>query len=205
MKIYLFGYSGHSYTIIDAIHSNQDEVIGYFDKFENLINPYQIKYFGDEKKSDLKPIINENFVFPSIGDNTIRENIYQYFLEKNLNQINIIHNKSIISNTAKIGLSTFVNAGSIINSLSEIGFACIINTGAIVEHECKIGNYCHLAPGSVLAGNVSLGNNVFIGANAVIRQGLKIGNNVIVGAGSVVIKNIPNNEVWVGNPARKIK
>lgn len=52
---------------------------------------------------------------------------------------------------------------------------------------------------------VSIGNNVWIGENVVILPGVTIGNGVIVGAGSVVTKNIPDNCMVVGNPARVLK
>ena len=44
-----------------------------------------------------------------------------------------------------------------------------------------------------------------IGANATILPGITIGENAMIGAGSVVIKDIPANTTWVGNPARQIK
>lgn len=44
-----------------------------------------------------------------------------------------------------------------------------------------------------------------IGANATILGGLTIGENALIGAGSVVTKDVPSNELWVGNPARKVK
>ena len=50
-----------------------------------------------------------------------------------------------------------------------------------------------------------IGDNVFLGANVVVIGNVKIGNNVAVGAGSVVVKDIPDNSVVVGNPARIIK
>jgi maltose O-acetyltransferase len=53
-------------------------------------------------------------------------------------------------------------------------------------------------------GLVSIGNNTFIGANTTILPNVKIGNNVIIGAGSVVTKDIPDNVVAVGNPARVV-
>ena len=46
---------------------------------------------------------------------------------------------------------------------------------------------------------------VFIGSGTVILKGVTIGENTIVGAGSVVTKNIPENEIWAGNPACFIK
>ena len=51
---------------------------------------------------------------------------------------------------------------------------------------------------------VTIGNNVFIGINAIILKGVTIGDNAIIGAGSVVTRDIPSNEVWGGNPAKKI-
>jgi len=53
--------------------------------------------------------------------------------------------------------------------------------------------------------SVFIGNNVFIGAHVTILKGVHIGKNSIIGACSVVTKDIPNNEVWAGNPAKFIR
>jgi hypothetical protein len=47
--------------------------------------------------------------------------------------------------------------------------------------------------------------NVFIGGLSIILKGVTIGENSVVQAGSVVVANIPDNEVWGGAPAKKIK
>lgn len=49
---------------------------------------------------------------------------------------------------------------------------------------------------------VSIGDNVFVGVNAVILPGVTIGSNVVVGAGSIVTKDVADNTVVAGNPAR---
>lgn len=51
-------------------------------------------------------------------------------------------------------------------------------------------------------GRVIIGNNVFIGAKAIILPNINIGDNVIIGAGSIVTKDIQNNCVVAGNPAK---
>ena len=52
---------------------------------------------------------------------------------------------------------------------------------------------------------VTIGNNVWIGGNVVILPGVVIGNNVVIGAGSVVTKDIPDNMIAFGNPARIVR
>ncbi|MEL1254250.1 acyltransferase [Flavobacterium sp. DGU38] len=53
--------------------------------------------------------------------------------------------------------------------------------------------------------SIFIGNDVFIGANSIILKGVSIGDRAIIGAGSVVTKDIGNDEMWAGNPAKKIK
>ena len=55
------------------------------------------------------------------------------------------------------------------------------------------------------ASKVRIGNDVWIGANVCILPGVTIGNNVIIGAGAVVNRDIPDNTMAVGVPARVIK
>lgn len=52
---------------------------------------------------------------------------------------------------------------------------------------------------------ITVGNDVYIGLNAIILPGVTIGNNVVIGTGAVVTKDIPDNSVAVGIPARVIK
>src|SRR5690606_5646520 len=139
-----------------------------------------------------------------IGDNTIRRKVANLIISKSKTLLNVIHPSSVISASAKVGSGNFIAANVTVNALAQIADFCIINTGSIIEHECVVISGAHIAPGSVLAGNVTVGENSFLGANSVVRQGVQIGAGVTVGAGSVVLKDIPDNEIWVGNPAKQI-
>lgn len=52
---------------------------------------------------------------------------------------------------------------------------------------------------------IVIGNNVWIGGGAIILPNITVGDNVVIAAGSVVTKNVPNNVVVGGNPAKIIK
>lgn len=53
--------------------------------------------------------------------------------------------------------------------------------------------------------NTNVGRCASIGAGVVVLPGVDIGNHSKIGAGSVVTKNVPNSEVWMGNPAAYYK
>ena len=55
------------------------------------------------------------------------------------------------------------------------------------------------------ASEIKIGNDVWIGANVTVLPGVNIGNNVVVGAGAVVTKDIPDNSLAVGVPAKVIR
>ncbi len=52
---------------------------------------------------------------------------------------------------------------------------------------------------------VKIGNNVWVGGGAIINPGISIGDNAVIASGAVVTKDVPNNVVVGGNPAKVIK
>ncbi len=63
----------------------------------------------------------------------------------------------------------------------------------------------HLVPDLEITKPITVGDYVYIGNNVMIMPGVTIGNKVIIGAGSIVSRDIPDNSVAVGVPARVIK
>lgn len=52
---------------------------------------------------------------------------------------------------------------------------------------------------------ICIKRGAFIGAQSIILKGVTIGENSIIGAGSVVTKDIPEGQIWAGNPARYVR
>ncbi len=204
-KVFLFGYSGHAYVIIESFIAADFSIVGYFDYQEAKTNPYQIPYFGCEDQVDVQSIVKSDLVFPSVGDNGIRSKLVSFFAKHRLNQCICIDPSARVSKNANIGLSSYVGINAIVNTQSHIGKGVIINTAAVVEHECVVQDFCHIAPAAVLCGNVRIGSDTFLGANSVVRNNTTICSNVVLGAGSVVVKSIEEKGIWAGNPSKKIK
>ena len=57
----------------------------------------------------------------------------------------------------------------------------------------------------VVSREIVIGDGSFIAAGAMILKGVHIGRNCVIGAGSVVTCDIPDNQIWAGNPARYIR
>jgi sugar O-acyltransferase (sialic acid O-acetyltransferase NeuD family) len=196
----IIGYSGHAYVVCDILLQNKYNIIGYCEMNEKKDNPFNLLYLGKETE---RVFTSEEIVFTAVGDNNIREKIYNNLYEK-ANFGSAYHPSASISHLVNIGAMVMIGAGAVINPLANIGNGAIINTRAVVEHECMIGDFAHIAPGAVLAGNVIIGARSFIGAGAVVKQGISICNDVIVGAGAVVVKDINEPGIYIGIPAKKM-
>lgn len=200
----IFGYSGHAYVVLDILKSYGYKIVGYYDSKHKSVNPFNLQYLGNDQDENAIIQSKDYDAFIGIGDNKIRSNVYKKMIIQNFHFPMLIHKKSIVSSQARIGFGTTIMAGAVINAMAKVGNAVIINSSSVIEHECLIADYAHIAPGAVLAGNVSVGEYAFIGANAVVKQGTKIGANTVIGAGAVVTKDVPNNCVVYGNPAKLI-
>lgn len=203
-KIILVGYSGHGLVVADTAFENKLNIIGYTEKSIKLSNPFKLEYLGDESISDFNLWDKEVEFLIGIGDNFLREKIYNLIKNKGKKVVTLINSHSSISDFVSIGDGVYINRNVTVNALAKIGNNVILNSGCIIEHECEIHDHVHIAPGAVLAGNVHVGSGTFIGANAVVKQGVQIGRNVIIGAGAVVLKSISDGKKIVGNPHRFI-
>lgn len=125
----------------------------------------------------------------------------------------IMGHKAIISYGAKvtlhrnskiiIGDNTYINFNFICESAEsiEIGKNCSISWNVTIIDS----DFHNLNDSKSSKTPVIIGDHTFIGCNSTILKGVHIGNNVIIGANSLVARDIPDNCLACGNPAKIIK
>lgn len=81
----------------------------------------------------------------------------------------------------------------------------ITNGARFITHDGGTLIFRKYVPDLEITKPITIGNDVYFGNNVMVMPGCKIGNKVVIGAGAVVTKDIPDNSVAVGVPARVIK
>ncbi len=137
-------------------------------------------------------------------NSTIGSTGYDFELDESGKLIHFPHVGQIsIGDNVWIGANTCIESSAIdettiennvkIDDLVQIGSNCVVKRGTMIT------------AGVIISKQVFIGNNCLIAPNASVRDSIKIGNFVTVGIGAVVVKNLKDNGVYIGNPARLLK
>lgn len=103
---------------------------------------------------------------------------------------------------SEVGNFTTVCSGTITPTV--VGDYSKIDDHVHIAHNCQIGRNVTITACAEVSGSVVIEDDVWIGPNASVIQGVTLGRDSLLGIGAVALKSIPNNEVRVGNPARRL-
>ncbi len=128
-----------------------------------------------------------------------------------------------------IGNETTIGPFVEVQKNAVIGKRCKIQSHSFICEGVTIGNGCFIGHGVMFINdnypasankqgqlededdwahrfvNTHIGDNVTIGSNATVIGGINLGKGALIGAGSVVTKDVPENEIWAGNPAKLLR
>jgi len=125
---------------------------------------------------------------------------------------------------SRLSFTSRIGKGSVLRN-SQIGKYTYIAKNCILNNTV-IGNYCSIAPNVQIGGmehpyekcststflskipkrkETLIGNDVWIAAGCIIKQGVKIGDGAVIGAMSFVNRDVPDNSIYVGIPAKLLK
>lgn len=101
-----------------------------------------------------------------------------------------------------VGTGTTIGPAVTVNRKAVIGKHVLINAGSNVSHDSNIGDFATLCPAATLGGAVEIGVGSFIGIGATLIDHIRVGSYAYVAAGAVVIRDVEEQEVVQGVPAR---
>jgi len=176
--------------------------------------------FIDDNKS--VPIVNGSDVFSfeefraffpagvskiviAVGEPVIRQKLREKVAADGYGLQTLVHPSAFVGTDTHLGDGTIVQFGSFVSCNSDIGENVLIQPITCIGHDCIIGRDAVVSPLAAISGNCRIGERAYIGGSVPVKESITIGSDSIVGMGSAVLRDIPDNVVALGNPARPMK
>ncbi|XPV76208.1 MAG: acetyltransferase [Desulfovibrio sp.] len=208
-EILIYGASGHGSVVLDIVEkSGQYTVAGFIDDGaaadENNREFYGYPILGGI--DTLCDILQKRDVAVVMGIGSIPSR--KVLVEKILSAVPdcqfppVIHPTAVIARDVQVGQGTVICANAVLNTAANVGEFCIINTAAVIEHDCSVGNWSMINPNAALGGNTHIGEQCQVCLGASIIHGINVGDNSTVASGATCVRDVPENTVVMGTPAR---
>jgi sugar O-acyltransferase (sialic acid O-acetyltransferase NeuD family) len=227
VRTFVYGASGHGKVVLDILLCCGVSVDGFIDDGQPMSvtmgpqaapNPGTLRVpstlvlglpivgDGDWLAAEAKKAEKGSLaVALGIGDNAARQRISRRCVAAGVEVVSAVHPAAVVARSAVIGGGAVLMAGAVVNPDAVIGTGAIVNTGAVVEHDCSVGIFAHISPNAALGGAARVGDLSHVGLCAAVLPGKAVGARSIVGAGAVVTRDLPDDVVAAGVPARVLR
>jgi acetyltransferase EpsM len=118
--------------------------------------------------------------------------------------ISVIHPTARVARDVEVGAGSFVAAYAVVQPGARIGRHVSIRAGANIGHDAVIEDFAYVGPNATLSGRAILQTGAHLGPNAAVLDQRRVGRYAVVGLCSAVTRDIPDREVWMGVPARRV-
>lgn len=141
----------------------------------------------------------------AIGDPSARLDVASRLVALGHEPVSLVHPRAIVGPLTELGPGSLISGGVHISSSVTLEPHVQVHYNATIGHDSVLEEGATVLPGANVAGGVRLGRSVTVGSGAVVLQGIRIGGGATVGAGAVVTRDVDDNDIVVGNPARHLE
>lgn len=207
MKSVIIGAGTYGEVYLAYLQEAGVEIVGFIDDNPKSDNILGIPVLGG---MDVLPLLKKRYgieaVYCPLGNNKLRVKFLSLAKELGYKTPNYIHPGVIISPNVKIGEGVYILLGTTIMPYTSIDNYTMISMGVHLAHHSKLEEGVFLSTGCNFGASIVAHKYTYCGISSTIMTGIhELGENCLIGAGAVVIKDVPENAVMAGVPAKIIR
>jgi sugar O-acyltransferase (sialic acid O-acetyltransferase NeuD family) len=208
MRIVIVGAGGQGRIVADILLAARKagsaaEPVAFVD---DILAPGST-HFGIPVAGPLSSLtdVPRDAVIVAVGDNASRRRITERLVAAGESLAIACHPSVLVGQEVAIGAGSMLSAGAILTPRARIGIGTLINTKASVDHDSIVGDFAHVSAGATVGANCRIGDEAMISISASVMSECSVGARTIIGAGAVVVRDIPDDVVAYGVPARVMR
>ncbi len=140
----------------------------------------------------------------AIGEPAIRRRLHDKLKADGIGSPTLIHPDAYIPESTTVGKGVVILMGCYISCDITIEDHVFLQPHVNVGHDDHLMEGCMIAGSGNIAGLVTIGKYTYIGMSAVVKECVTIGDDCVIGMGSVVYRDVPEEVMVLGNPAKPI-
>ncbi|SDU84350.1 sugar O-acyltransferase, sialic acid O-acetyltransferase NeuD family [Microlunatus sagamiharensis] len=113
-----------------------------------------------------------------------------------------VHPLASVPATCRVGSGSVVLAGAVLTTDVRLGRHVVVMPRVVLTHDDSVADFATLCSGVVLGGHVHVGRAAYLGMNSSVREDSTVGAGAVLGMGAVLLTDLPDDQTWVGVPAR---
>lgn len=205
-ELVILGAGGHAMVVADIIRI-QDEynIVGFLDDVSKERRGTEFcgaPILGGVECLETVYQSGVRHMIVAIGDCSARMNLSDLVVAKGFSLVAAIHPTASIASDVLIRSGTVVKAMAVIEPGAVVKENVIVGAGTYIGHECVIEKCACISAGGKVGGKSVIGQSAWIGLGAIVCDRVCVGDRAQVAAGSVAVKDIPNDIVAFGVPAK---
>ena len=201
------GFGREVHDVIDAINEMKPtwNLLGYLDDRPEQVNMSLVESRNSSVLggTDWLTTAGQEVQFViGIGTGKTRRIIDERLSSAGRTAATLVHPNATLGHDVRIGAGSVICAGVRATTNISLGRHVHLNINTTVGHDCTLEDYVTINPLVAISGGVTVGTETMLGTHSAILQNLTVGKRSVVGAGSCVVKDVADDTLVKGVPAR---